>query len=129
MIHFACSGCGTKLRASDDRLGAKVACPKCGRHVTVRENATRGTEEYDEPRSSLRKASKRPRELEPAPRRKRNPTLLIAAMSGGLTGCIAIVAVIFYAARAGTNIPPGPPNADRPPQLVSAPAPQPQTTS
>jgi HEAT repeat protein/S1-C subfamily serine protease len=46
-----------------------------------------------------------------------------------LTGCIAIAAVIFYAARAGTNIPPGPPNVDRPQQLVSAPAPQPQTMS
>ena len=42
MITFACSGCGKKLQAPEERAGQKARCPQCGQATPVPSSVTAG---------------------------------------------------------------------------------------
>ena len=47
MVHFNCPSCNKKLMATDEYLGKKVKCPKCGRSTVAGGSPVVGTEALD----------------------------------------------------------------------------------
>src|SRR5262249_26390820 len=110
VIRFCCPQCETKLRAPEDKVGAKVACPKCGHRVLVPSAAVDADLETDEspPQpAAKRKVVKRPRQKEPTGNPKRISTVLLVSIVGGISGALVVGGMLLYALKAGTNIPGG----------------------
>lgn len=105
MIKFNCPNCEAELEVSDQKAGAKVACPECGHRLIIpaaRAKSTAMTARQPDPEAApLRKSAgtRRPVRREKVEAGSNATLIIVGAVGGGLLLAALLIGGIVYALR------------------------------